>query len=65
MKTANIRIKLRQARKEKGLKREEVAREIGISRNFYSQIERGDRNPRFDYALKISEFFNLDIRDWK
>lgn len=64
MKKYKKREKLKVARLEKGLSQHEVAKEIEISRGFYNQIETGERNPRFENALKISKLLNLDVRDW-
>lgn len=41
-------------RRKKGLKQEEVARIVGMSRAGYSNIETGKRRPSVDVARKIA-----------
>jgi putative transcriptional regulator len=53
---------LRERRNEMGLTQEKVARELDISTTYYNQIETGSRNPKLKLAIKISEFFLLDIK---
>lgn len=65
MKPKKQRIKLREARISKELSLSNVAKEIGISRSFYNQIETGERNPSLDNAIKICELLNIDVRDWQ
>jgi transcriptional regulator with XRE-family HTH domain len=59
------RIKLFEARKRKKLSQEEVAKVVCISRSFYNQIENGERNPRYETTVKISNFLEVDVREWK
>lgn len=65
MKPKKQRIKLREARISKKLSLSNVAKEIGISRGFYNQIETGERNPSLDNAIKICELLDIDVRDWQ
>jgi transcriptional regulator with XRE-family HTH domain len=53
---------LRNDRKKRGLTQKEVAEIIGISREFYCQIERGERAPGFNTAIRIADFFNVNVR---
>jgi len=36
----------------------EVASKLGISKQYYSQLERGDRRLSYDMALRIAKIFN-------
>lgn len=49
-------------RRRRGFTQKKVAEYIGISRELYSHIERGTRNPGLQTAIKIADFFNIDVR---
>jgi putative transcriptional regulator len=53
---------LKERRKNMGLTQEQVAKKLEISTTYYNQIEMGSRNPKLELAIKISEFFLLDIK---
>lgn len=48
-----MRTKLVSVRKKAGYTQATFADAIGISRNHYSQIETGDKNPSLQVAIKI------------
>ena len=62
---AKPRNKIIMARKEKGLSQEQVAKIVGISRSFYTHIERGKRNPRYETLVKLSTLLKVDINSWE
>ena len=64
MNIENNREKMKEARIIKNLRQYEVAKAIGVSRTFYNQIERGDRNPRLETALKVSKLLEIDVNEW-
>ncbi|MBT2718301.1 helix-turn-helix transcriptional regulator [Bacillus sp. ISL-57] len=64
MNIENNREKMKEARLIKKLRQYEVAKAIGVSRTFYNQIERGDRNPRLKTALELSRVLEIDVKDW-
>lgn len=47
------------ARKNLGLSQQAVATAVGISRSFYTLIERGVRNPSLPVALSIAKLFGV------
>jgi len=49
-------------RRKRGLTQEEVAEYLNISSSFYSQIETGIRNPGRETAIKLCDFYGMDIR---
>ena len=55
--------KLREARKQKGLKVEQAAELIGIGRTYLSQIEDGYRNVSADRAGAIAKIYGVQIID--
>ena len=50
---------LREARKEKKMTMKVLAKEIGISECYYSQIENGSRNASVSVAKKIGRFLEI------
>jgi len=53
--------RLKQLRMAKELTQDEAARAVGISRPFFTQLERGSRSPSFDVAVRIARFFNVPV----
>lgn len=56
-----MRSKLKLARKSAGLKQEELAERIGVTKSFISYIESGRMNPSLNVAFDIAEILNIDI----
>lgn len=52
-------IRLKQIRKELRLTIYDMARNLGITASFYSQIENGKRRLFYDTAIKIGIIFNM------
>lgn len=46
-------------RERKRLKQFEVAELLGISSNYYCEIENGKKNPRWNIAMRIAEFYGV------
>lgn len=55
--------RVEQLRKERGLRQEEFARAIRVSRQTVSAIETGKYNPSLELAFTISDFFELPIEN--
>ena len=55
--------RIEQIRKEKGIRQEDFARELGVSRQTISSLETGRYNPSIFLAYKIARYFNLTIED--
>lgn len=60
IKLANI---LREAREKAGLTQVEVATKAGLSSNYYSMIERGQRNLSFDKLQRIMKILHIKSFD--
>lgn len=56
-----MRHALIRARKERNETQAQVAKALGITRPYYTQIELGERDPSLDVALKLSEHFGLPV----
>ena len=50
-------------RKERGIRQEEFARSMGVSRQTISSLENGRYNPSILLAHKIAKFFGMAIED--
>ena len=55
--------KLEQIRKEKGIKQEDLADTLSVSRQTIGSLENGRYNPSILLAFKIAKYFNLSIED--
>lgn len=47
-------VQLKRARLRSGLTQLEIASEVGISRNYYSEIENGKRKPSMDVLERLN-----------
>lgn len=54
---------LRALREARGIKQKFIAEQLGITPNYYTQIEQGHRRPQLDHILKISEMFDVSLDD--
>ena len=61
MREMYIAANLKRLRNAYDLNQEEVAGQIGISRQAYSNYERGTRVPDLEVAAKLAEFFHVTI----
>ena len=55
--------RIEQIRKEKGIKQEDFAKHMGVSRQTISSIENGRYNPSIMLAYKIAKYFNMHIEE--
>lgn len=55
--------RLEELRKERGIKQEELAVALEVSRQTISSLENGRYNPSILLAFKISRFFGLSIEE--
>ena len=50
-------------RKERGIRQEELAKSMGVSRQTISSLENGRYNPSITLAYKIAKYFNMSIEE--
>ena len=50
-------------RKERGIRQEEFAKVLGVSRQTISSLENGRYNPSIQLAFKIARYFNMTIEE--
>ena len=55
--------KIEEIRKERGIRQEEFARSMGVSRQTISSLENGRYNPSIMLAYKIAKYFEMTIEE--
>ena len=55
--------RIEQIRKERGIRQEEFAKLMGVSRQTISSLETGRYNPSIFLAYKIAKFFGLSTEE--
>lgn len=58
-----VKNKLEQIRKERGIKQEELAAAMEVSRQTIGSLENGRYNPSIVLAFKLARYFNMSIED--
>lgn len=54
---------LEELRKAWGIRQEDLARDLQVSRQTISSLEKGRYNPSIQLAFKIARYFHLTIED--
>lgn len=54
---------IKELRKEKGLRQEDFAKELGVTRQTIIAIENNKYDPTLELAMKISHFFGAAVND--
>lgn len=55
--------RIEEIRKEKGIRQEDFAKEMGVSRQTISSLENGRYNPSIMLAYKIAKYFGMVIEE--
>ena len=55
--------RIEEIRKAKGVRQEDFAKALGVSRQTISSLETGRYNPSILLAYKIAKYFELQIED--
>ena len=55
--------RIEEIRKERGIRQEEFAKSMGVSRQTISSLENGRYNPSIILAYKIAQYFNMTIEE--
>ena len=55
--------RIEQIRKEQGIRQEEFAKSMGVSRQTISSLENGRYNPSIMLAYKIAKYFKMSIEE--
>ena len=59
----NVKNRLEEIRKAKGITQEELANALEVSRQTVGSLENGRYNPSIILAFKIARFFNVSIEE--
>ncbi len=55
--------RIEEIRKARGVKQEELAKALGVSRQTISSLENGRYNPSVELAYKLSKYFGMTIEE--
>ena len=55
--------RIEEIRKEQGIRQEEFAKCMGVSRQTISSLENGRYNPSITLAYKIAKYFDMSIEE--
>ena len=55
--------RLEEIRKERGIKQEELATSLEVSRQTIGSLENGRYNPSITLAFKLARYFDMSIED--
>jgi len=58
-----LKNKLEEIRKQRGLRQEDLAEALEVSRQTIGSIENGRYNPSLNLAFKIANYFGMKIED--
>jgi putative transcriptional regulator len=58
-----VKNRLEEIRKKQGIKQEELAEALEVSRQTIGSLENGRYNPSILLAFKIARYFNMTIED--
>ena len=56
-----LKNRIEEIRKEKGIRQEDFAKSMGVSRQTISSLENGLYNPSITLAYKIAKYFEMTI----
>ena len=55
--------RIEEIRKSRGIRQEEFAKALGVSRQTISSLETGRYNPSIQLAFKIARYFDMTIEE--
>ena len=58
-----VKNRIESIRKERGIRQEEFAKALGVSRQTISSLENGRYNPSIQLAFKIARYFDMTIEE--
>lgn len=58
-----LKNRIEEIRKSRGIRQEEFAKALGVSRQTISSLETGRYNPSIQLAFKIARYFGMTIED--
>lgn len=61
--TSKVTNNIKQIREERGIKQNEVAAALNVSRQTMTAIEKMKYNPSLELTLKIAHYFDLNVEE--
>jgi putative transcriptional regulator len=58
-----VKNRIEEIRKERGIRQEDFAKSMGVSRQTISSLENGRYNPSITLAYKIAKYFGMTIEE--
>jgi len=58
-----LKNRIEEIRKARGIRQEDFAKEMGVSRQTISSLENGRYNPSIMLAYKIAKYFDMTIEE--
>ena len=58
-----VKNRIEEIRKERGIRQDEFAKYMGVSRQTISSLENGRYNPSITLAYKIAKYFGMTIEE--
>jgi len=55
--------KIKELRKQTGLRQEDIARELGVTRQTINAIENNKYNPTLELAMKLAKLFKTPVEE--
>lgn len=55
--------RLEELRKQRGVRQEDLAQALGVSRQTVISLEKGKYNPSLALAFKLARYFGMDIEE--
>jgi len=59
----DLKNRLEELRKQRGIKQEELAEKLEVSRQTVGSLENGRYNPSIILAIKIARFFDMNVEE--
>lgn len=61
--TITVKNQIKEIREERGIKQNEMADSLGVSRQTMTAIEKMKYNPSLELSLKIASYFDLSVEE--
>ena len=59
----NVKNRIKELRKKIGLRQEDVAEQVGVTRQTINAIENDKYNPTLDLAMKLAKLLNTPVEE--
>lgn len=56
-----MNIRLKDIREARNISQDDIAKQIGVSQQFISRVERGNKSISLDLAAEIADFLNVSL----